>query len=281
MGPATLTNGVATLPFSFAATSSILTNSLTAVYAGDANYTGSNASAIAVYSGPHGLSAQRRAPQPDGRARSNGLDLLHVRPRCSPIRGPSPSRGSGLAPTLGCVFSPASVTADGSNTPSLIGLFRDHPCRRACLHKQPRGQPRSPRRAAARWRRLPWPAFPAWRCWPAPCCGASGLAGQARDALLLLSLLLGVLGMGATGCGVRSTLGTPENDLHGNGGSHRHTHATGSTTARNPAVHHDVDGEVNAGPAGRHRGAPDFSRGYAIPDPRQFRSQPVPVSTSF
>ena len=202
LGTAPISGGTATLTTTFAVSGASTNNMVSAIYSGDGNYIPSTATTISIVSG---IPSFLLSGVPTSLTVSQGqtaLSQFTLTPTFT-YTGTVAFSCTGLPATLGCVFSPASVSAAGSNTPSLIG-FSVTTVQPGVLAKlEPAGSGLSPVALAG----IPGFAL------------LAGLMGQRRKLFasgkkgwqtLLLFGLLALLGMGATGCGVKSTPGTPK-----------------------------------------------------------------------
>ena len=201
LGMGTLTNGVATYPLSFPATTSILTNSLSAVYSSDANYTGSTSAALSIFSGPVGFLL---SGVPTALTISQGQTAL-ASFTVSPLfayAGTITFSCGGLPATLGCVFSPSSIVSAGTNTPSLEAI--------SVTTIQPGVLAQATPTRDSRLSPIAFAGIPGLMLLAGAMMRRKRLGWAAEARVLLLAALLVAMGMGASGCGVRSTLGTPK-----------------------------------------------------------------------
>ena len=201
LGMGTVVNGSATLTISFPTSTVISTNSLTAVYSGDSNYLTSTSLPLSVLSGPVGFLL---SGVPTAITISQGQTAL-ASFTVSPLfayAGTITFSCQGLPATLGCVFSPASITSGGSNTPSLEAISVTTVQPGVLAEASPAGNSRISSIAFA--------GIPGLMLLAGAMMRRRRLGWTARARVLLLTALLAALGLGASGCGVRSTLGTPK-----------------------------------------------------------------------
>ena len=112
---------------------------------------------------------------------------------------------TGLPASVGCVFSPATIAADGSNTSSLVGLSVTTVQPGVLAEAQPAGSPGNSRLAP-----LTFAGLPGLLLMGGLLAGRRRLGWTGKTSALMLGALLAVvsMGLGLTGCGIRSTTGT-------------------------------------------------------------------------
>jgi hypothetical protein len=116
LGSSTLSSGVATLTLN---TLNGGVHPLTAVYAGDANFNGSASGLVRVAAGDYTLTANPSTV--NIKQGQSGTATVTVTPT-NGYKGTITLSCTNLPVGVACSFSPASVTADGSNTPLTMQL---------------------------------------------------------------------------------------------------------------------------------------------------------------
>ncbi len=119
--PVTLINGKASLVTTFAVMGQSTTNTLSAVYTGDGNYMGSTSLSIAVVSSFPGFLLTGQPSTISVAKGQSGLTSFTITPTFG-YAGTVNFSCTGLVATTGCSFSPASISATGTNTASLVTL---------------------------------------------------------------------------------------------------------------------------------------------------------------
>ncbi len=114
-------NGTATTTTTFAVVGQSSTNVLTAVYSGDPNYTTSTSPSVTVVSSTPGFNLSNTPTAAAVVQGQTALLSFTITPTFG-YTGTITTSCTNLPATVNCVFSPASVAANGSNTPSLIAL---------------------------------------------------------------------------------------------------------------------------------------------------------------
>ena len=115
-------SGVATIVTTFAVVGATTNNSVTAVYLGDTNFVGSNSASIAIVSGaPTFALAQSANTSLTIMPGQSGLTSFTVTPAFG-YNGNITFSCTGLPATVTCTFSPASIVANGSGTPSVVTI---------------------------------------------------------------------------------------------------------------------------------------------------------------
>ena len=209
IGTGMLSGGTATLPLSFPSAATISLNSLTAVYGLDNNYTGSTSAAVSVYSGPVGFVLNGVPSALTISQGQTGLTSFTFAPLFA-YTGTVSFACTGLPATVGCVFSPATVAADGSNTASLVALSVTTVQPGVLAQAAPESRPGERGLAPLAFAGIPGLMLLGGVMLQRRRMGWNALKGASGVRLLVLCMMLGALGLGATGCGVRSTLGTPK-----------------------------------------------------------------------
>jgi sugar lactone lactonase YvrE len=193
-------SGIATLTTTFAVTGATTTNSVTAVYLGDTNFVGSStASGLAIVSGvPTFALAQPGTASLTVSPGQSGLLSFNVTPAFG-YNGIITFSCSNLPATIGCSFSPASITANGTTTLEALTITTSQGTQ-AINHSKPKPNGKfSPFSLAA------LPALLA----------LAGFARRTRKAIhgsvLLLLVAMGVLCLATSGCGGAANLtATPQ-----------------------------------------------------------------------
>jgi sugar lactone lactonase YvrE len=204
IGTATLnSSGVATYQATFAVAGQTANNMVTAVYSGDPNFLTSTSAGIAVVSGAPTFSL---TSSPNSSVTvapgQSGLMSFNLVPAFG-YNGTIGFSCTGATATVSCSFSPATVTADGSNTGSLIAVTinTQQPGSPLASSKRPNGNiagGKLPMSLAV----IPGLAL---------LFGFSGLRRKfLRGYRSLLFVALCLAGLGFTGCGAaKLTTGTP------------------------------------------------------------------------
>ena len=112
-----LTNGSASTMTTFAVGS----NPITAVYLGDSNYSGSTSTGVTVVAATPGFNLTGTPSTATVAQGQTALLSFTVTPTFG-YTGTITASCANLPATIGCVFSPASITATGTNTSSLIAM---------------------------------------------------------------------------------------------------------------------------------------------------------------
>ena len=211
LGTATLSStGVATLTTSFATVGAVSNYAVTAAYGGDANFASSNSAALAIASGVPVFSVTPSASTVSVAQGQSGLLSFNLTPSYL-YAGAINFTCTGLPATVSCAFSPSTLTANGTNTPYTIALnintVQPGPLSRLTAPAAGLG-PGLDRTGSVMLAALPWFGMPSLAL-------LFGFSRKRRKALgryraLMLLAVLGLLGMGLSGCGAGpSTAGTP------------------------------------------------------------------------
>ncbi|SNS75145.1 NHL repeat-containing protein [Granulicella rosea] len=183
--------GVATYATTFAVVGQSTNNVITATYSGDTNFTKSSASSLTVVSSLPGftLTPSTNPPAVTVVQGQYGLQTFTLTPTFG-YNGTVTFSCTGLIPTVGCTFSPASLTANGANTASFVAV--------TFTTQQP-----GPVAMLTTGQKAMWAGIPALAL-------LLGFAGRRRKLLRglrpLLMLGLCILGLGLSGCGGQKTV---------------------------------------------------------------------------
>lgn len=196
-------SGVASITTTFAVSGASTNNSVTAVYLGDTNFVTSTSASVGIVSGtPTFALAQSTNTQLTIAPGQSGLTSFTLTPAFG-YNGTIAFSCTGLPATATCSFAPASITATGANTPTLVTVTINTQQSQSplSLNKRPAGIPGSGR--------IPFSL--------ALLPGLALLGGFSRRgrkllrgycSLLLVGLCLAGLGFSACG-GTASIAGTP------------------------------------------------------------------------